>query len=124
MNALLDTHALLWWITDDRRLSRHARGVISAGEILVSVVSIWEIEIKRELGRIEADTKAIIDEVAHTEGFHILEVRPSHLVSLTDLPFLHRDPFDRMLVAQAQREHVPLLTRDKMLRKYPIEVRW
>lgn len=124
MNALLDTHALLWWVTDDRRLSRGARDVIKAGDVWVSVVSLWEIEIKRGLGRIEADVKAIVDEVAGTEGLHLLEIRPSHLITLADLPPLHRDPFDRMLIAQARRERVALVTRDRTLRRYPIQVRW
>lgn len=124
MNGLLDTHALLWWITDDRRLSRRARSIIAGGEILVSVVSAWEIEIKRGLGRVEADTHAILDEVSRTDGFHWLEVAPSHVASLADLPPLHRDPFIRMLVEQAQRERVPLVTRDKGLRRYPVDVAW
>lgn len=124
MNALLDTHALVWWITDDRRLGRRARAAIGEGDVLVSVVSLWEIEIKRGLGRIDADTKAILDEVSRTEGFHLLEVGPSHIASLVDLPPLHRDPFDRMLVAQALREDVALLSRDRGLRRYPIEVVW
>lgn len=124
MSVLLDTHALLWWVTDDRRLPRSARRLISSGDVLVSVVSLWEIEIKRGLGRIAADTNAILDEVAHTNGFDFLDVRPSHIASLAGLPQIHGDPFDRMLVAQAQREHVPLLSRDKGLRRYPIDLVW
>jgi PIN domain nuclease of toxin-antitoxin system len=124
LNALLDTHTLLWWLTDDRRLSRGARSAIAAGDLYVSVVSLWEIEIKRSLGRIEADTKSIVAEVASTDGFHLLDIRPSHIVTLTDLPPVHQDPFDRMLVAQALREHVVIVTRDHAIRRYPVEVRW
>jgi PIN domain nuclease of toxin-antitoxin system len=124
VTALLDTHALLWWITDDKRLSQRARAAIAAGEILVSVVSGWEIEIKRGLGRIEADTHAILDEVSGTDGFYWLDVRPSHVAALADLPPFHRDPFDRMLVAQATFEHVALITRDKDVRRYPVETVW
>jgi PIN domain nuclease of toxin-antitoxin system len=124
VNALLDTHALLWWITDDRRLSRRERAMIAGGEILVSVVSVWEIEIKRGLGRIDADTHAILEEVAGTDGFEWLDMRPSHVAALTDLPALHGDPFDRMLVAQARQERVALITRDKEIRRYPIDVIW
>lgn len=124
MSLLLDTHALLWWITDDRRLPRSARRWIQSEDVLVSVVSLWEIEIKRGLGRIEADTKAILDEATQTEGFSILDVRASHITALADLPRLHGDPFDRMLVAQAQREHATFLSRDKGLRQYPIDVVW
>lgn len=124
MTALLDTHALLWWITDDRRLSRRARQTIVDEEILVSVVSAWEIEIKRGLGRIHADTHAILEDVTGTAGFSWLEVGPAHIASLADLTPLHRDPFDRMLVAQALREHVPLVSRDRELRRYEVETVW
>ena len=120
MNGLLDTHALLWWITDDTRLSRRARSAISSGEILVSVVSAWEIEIKRGLGRIDADTHAILEEISATEGFHWLDIRPSHVAALVDLPDLHRDPFDRMLVAQAAVEGLTLVTRDSGLLAYGV----
>jgi PIN domain nuclease of toxin-antitoxin system len=124
VTALLDTHALLWWVTDDRRLSRRARETIKRQDILVSVVSAWEIEIKRGLGRLDADTHAILDEVAGTDGFRWVEVGPAHIAALADLPPLHRDPFDRMLVAQAQLEHVALISRDRELRRYEIDVIW
>jgi PIN domain nuclease of toxin-antitoxin system len=124
VTALLDTHALLWWLTDDRRLSRKARQAIATDDILVSVVSAWEIEIKRGLGRLEANTHAILDEVTGTEGFAWLEVGPAHVAALVDLPPLHRDPFDRMLVAQAQLEHVALISRDRALRAYSIDTIW
>jgi PIN domain nuclease of toxin-antitoxin system len=124
VSALVDTHALLWWTTDDGRLSRRARAAISAGDVLVSVVSLWEVEIKRGLGRIEIDLKELLDEVSRTEGFRILEVGASHIGALADLPPLHRDPFDRMLIAQAGAEHVPLVSRDRALRAYPIELIW
>lgn len=124
MAVLIDTHVLLWWITDDRRLSKRARDALVTDEVLVSVVSAWEIEIKRGLGRIHADTHAILSEVSRTEGFRWLDVRPSHVAALVDLPPLHRDPFDRMLIAQADHERVAFVTRDKELRRYPIDVIW
>ena len=124
MTALLDTHALLWWVTDDRRLSRRARSAIEGQDILVSVVSAWEIEIKRGLGRLDADTHAILDEVSSTDGFAWLEIGPAHIAALADLPPLHRDPFDRMLVAQAQLEHVVLVSRDRDLRRYEVDTVW
>jgi len=90
----------------------------------VSAVSVWEIEIKRGLGRVNADTHAIMDEVSSTDGFSWLDVRPSHVAALVDLPPLHRDPFDRMLIAQARLEHVALVSRDKNVRRYPLEFVW
>ncbi|MFY9588068.1 MAG: type II toxin-antitoxin system VapC family toxin [Actinomycetota bacterium] len=124
MAVLIDTHVLLWWITDDRRLSKKARDALLSDEVLVSVVSAWEIEIKRGLGRIAADTHAILSEVSRTDGFRWLDIRPSHVAALIDLPPLHRDPFDRMLIAQADHERVAFVTRDKELRRYPIDVIW
>ena len=124
MNALLDTHALLWWLTNDKRLSRRARSTIEAGDVFISVVSVWEIEIKRGLGRIEADTPAILEEVSGTDCFNWLEIRPSHVAALVDLPTLHRDPFDRMLVAQATLERVAVISRDANVRRYPVETIW
>ncbi len=124
MTALLDTHALLWWMTNDRRLSRRARDAIAKSDVLVSVVSAWEIEIKRGLGRIEVDTHGVLDEVTGTTGFAWLEIGPAHVAALADLPPLHRDPFDRMLVAQAQLEHVALISRDRDVRRYEVETIW
>ena len=98
--------------------------MISSAEILASVVSAWEIEIKRGLGRIDADMRAILDEVSGTEGFSWLDVRPSHVAALTDLPDHHGDPFDRMLIAQAREERAALITRDKDVRRYEVEVVW
>lgn len=124
MTALLDTHALIWWLTDDRRLGRRARQAIDRDEILVSVVSAWEIELKRVRGRIAADTRAILEEVTGTLGFAWLDIGPAHVATLADLPLLHRDPYDRMLVAQATLAHVPLITDDRNLRRYEIETIW
>lgn len=124
MTALLDTHALLWWLTDDRRLSRRARQTVERDEILVSVISPWEIEIKKSLGRIVPDTRSVLEEVTGTSGFAWLDIGPAHVAALAGLPLLHRDPFDRMLVAQAKLEHVPLVTDDRNLRRYEIETIW
>lgn len=124
MKVLLDTHALLWWVSDDRRLSPKAREAIATGEVFVSVASLWEVEIKRALGRLDLTVDRLVAEVAQTESFELLNVRPSHVVSLADLPMLHRDPFDRMLIAQAKRERLVLLTRDEDIAEYPLEVLW
>jgi len=124
VRALLDTHALLWWVTDDPRLSTPARRIIAESEVFVSTVSLWEVEIKRGLGRIAVDTEALVREVAQTIGFAILDVRPTHVLTLAKLPPLHGDPFDRMLVSQAIRERLVLVSQDGTVEKYPVEVRW
>lgn len=124
MRALLDTHALLWWVTDDPRLSQLAREIIQTADIVVSTASLWEIEIKRALGRIEVDTPALLREVAQTLGFEVLDVRPTHVLTLAHLPLLHGDPFDRMLIAQAERERLVLVSKDEAVRRYQVDVRW
>lgn len=124
MRVLLDTHALVWWLTDDRKLSRTARDLIQNEEVSVSVVSLWEIEIKRALGRIEGSVQSIFQEVAGTEGFTLLDLRPAHVLGLAELPVHHRDPFDRMLVAQARQEQAVLISRDEAMRLYEVELRW
>lgn len=113
MRVLLDTHALLWFITDDARLGRAAKAAIEApdAEVLVSVASLWEIAIKHALGKLPlarsfADTfPAQLEENA----FGLLPIETAHLARLVDLPPHHRDPFDRLIVAQALVEGVPIL---------------
>ena len=124
MKVLLDTHALLWWVTDDPRLSDAARNAILNADVAVSVASLWEIEIKRGLGRIDVDTRELIREVGQTEGFRMLEIRPTHVLTLGELPLLHRDPFDRMLIAQAIRDRLTLVTRDEAIHRYEVDVAW
>lgn len=124
MKVLLDTHALLWWVTGDRRLSARMRRFIQEHEVYISTASLWEVEIKRALGRIEVDIEELTTELAQAEGFNMLDVRPTHVLSLSELPLLHKDPFDRMLVAQAKRERLVLVSRDKQLSDYSVEVRW
>ena len=124
MKVLLDTHALLWWLADDERLSQGARQTILDSDVVVSVVSLWEIEIKRARRRVEADTAEVLDRVMRVHGFGLIDVRPSHILALAELPLLHSDPFDRMLVAQARREGAGLVSRDSSLSSYDIEVYW
>ncbi|CAN5801303.1 type II toxin-antitoxin system VapC family toxin [soil metagenome] len=122
--VLLDTHAMLWWVTDDPRLSDTARTAITSSAVVVSVVSLWEAEIKRTLGRIEADTRQLFHEITQTDGFSVFDVRPTHVLTLGDLPLLHWDPFDRMLVAQALRGQLAIVTRDEAIGRYAVEIVW
>jgi PIN domain nuclease of toxin-antitoxin system len=128
MRALLDTHALLWWITDDPRLSETARRAIAGGdnEILVSAASGWEIAIKGKLGRLPlpALPGAFISEQLRLNRFTALPVEMSHALHVHTLPDHHRDPFDRMLVAQCQVENVPLVTADADIARYDVRVIW
>lgn len=120
--VLLDTHALLWWLVDDARLGARARALIAdaENEVYVSAVSAWEISIKKSLGKLEApdDLDGIVDQ----EGFDKLPITFFHGEKAGELPPLHRDPFDRMLIAQAQAEGLDILTGDDMLGKYGVKI--
>ncbi len=124
MKALLDTHTLLWWLADDPRMSKRADELIREADVMVSVVSLWEIEIKRGRSGFEVDTSEVIDRVVRVQGLGLLDVRPSHILSLANLPPHHGDPFDRMLVAQAKQERAALVSKDRHLSEYDVEVYW
>lgn len=124
MNLLLDTHVALWAVTGHKRLSVRARELISDPDnsIAVSVTSLWEIAIKHALGR-QSETAISLSARASAEafalaGYNILPVSPSHVLAVEDLPALHTDPFDRLLVAQALSEPMRLLTHDAQVVRY------
>lgn len=118
MKLLLDTHVVLWWDTG-ARISREASLAIrNADEVFVSAASSWEIEIKRALGKVHGARS--IAEAAADYGFTELPVLFRHTEALRALPERHRDPFDRLLVAQSQAEQLVLVTRDPELLAYPV----
>ncbi len=124
MRLLLDTHALLSLLFADGRLSRQAHDAVENTEtqLVVSVVSVWEIAIKRAMGKLEApgDLLARIDEV-DTE---MLTITARHANATGELPLHHCDPFDRLLIAQAKLEGCPILTRDRAFAAYGVPVVW
>ena len=115
---LLDTHAFLWWLADDPRLGANARAEIAlpANQVFVSAVTGWEIAIKRALGKLEAP--AGLEEAVEQEGFLHLPVSFRHGERAGALPRHHRDPFDRMLIAQCELEGLELVSADLALAKY------
>lgn len=121
---LVDTHALLWWLTDDPALSATAREAIAdpANEPLVSSASVWEIAIKRSLGKVTAPDD--LPEQIAGGGFTWLPVSARHAWQVRDLPPNHRDPFDRLLAAQALTEGVPIITTDAHFTDYGVPLRW
>lgn len=121
---LFDTHAVLWWLSDDARLSDPARELISdpATVALVSVASAWEIGIKRGLGKLRAPTDLL--EVIAEQGFEWLAIEPAHGWAVAELPAHHGDPFDRLLIAQAIAEEIPIVTADPRFGAYAVQVRW
>lgn len=128
MRALLDTHALLWWLAGDKKLSAAARAVIQdeSNEILVSAATAWEISTKVRLGKLPGAAAIVTDLADHTltQGFIHLDVSFAHGVRAGLLPGPHRDPFDRMLIAQAQAEDVALMSNETVFDAYGVRRIW
>jgi PIN domain nuclease of toxin-antitoxin system len=119
---LLDTQVALWALTGHRRLPRKARRLIDASDVVVSAASIWEIAIKAAIGKLDADPSEVRSALAPT-GFGELPVTGEHAARVSTLPAHHRDPFDRLLVAQSLVEGLVLLTADAQLARYGGSVR-
>lgn len=122
MRLLLDTHVLLWWLLESPKLSPEALAILADPEndVLVSAVTHAEISVKRSLGKLESPW--IPDALLSDNGFDALPFTADHGRRMLDLPFHHRDPFDRMLVAQAAVENLPLMTADVHIRAYDIRI--
>jgi len=128
MKALLDTHTFLWWIANDPQLSLRARQIMvdSATELFLSVASGWEIAIKSHLGklRLPPDLQGFVAEQVRVNGIQVLPIEMMHVLHVHTLPDHHRDPFDRLLVAQSQLEKMPILTGDAQIGRYAVTVIW
>src|SRR5262245_1650665 len=129
MRVLLDTHAFLWFVLNDRRLSANARSIMvdPGNDLLLSPASYWEIAIKVSLGRYQLhgnDFATFMNQQIATNRLGILPVSVAHAAAVSTLPYHHRDPFDRLLIAQAIVEGVPLLSDDSALDSYPITRVW
>lgn len=128
MKALLDTHTFLWWIANDPQLSTRARQIMEDAntELLLSAASGWEIAIKSRLGKLKlpADLQGFVAEQLGINGIQVLPIQMAHALHGLTLPDHHRDPFDRMLVAQGQLEELPILTGDPQIAQYAVTVIW
>jgi PIN domain nuclease of toxin-antitoxin system len=128
MRALLDTHAFIWWVTNDPQLSANARNVIAdSGNILfLSLVSAWEIIIKNKLGKLTLPepVEQYIPSRLSINRFESLPIQMSHVLQVASLPSIHRDPFDRILIAQSQVENLPIVTIDQLITQYLIQTIW
>lgn len=128
MRAMLDTHTFLWWIIDNPQLSSRVREIISNSDniIFLSAVSGWEIAIKAKLGKLllPENPESFISEQLAVNAINPLPLQMSHALHVYRLPDHHRDPFDRMLVAQAQLEKLPILTVDPQIAQYSVETIW
>jgi PIN domain nuclease of toxin-antitoxin system len=119
---LLDSHVLLWWLSDPERLSEEALDVLKSREsvVFVSAASVWELAIKRRLGRL--DFPSNLTEVIADASLHPMPVQLGHALATADLPLHHRDPFDRLLVAQARLGQLTLITHDLQLEAYDVQL--
>ena len=128
MKLLLDTHAFLWFISGSAALSSHARALIEdeANDKLVSIGSVWEIAIKTSIGKLPLAKPfgQLIPDQLQRGGFEVLGLTVGHTAQLAQLPHHHRDPFDRMLVAQCLAENLPLVSSDEALDAYGIKRLW
>lgn len=128
MKLLLDTHAFLWFVLDDPRLSPRAKGAIAdpANEILISPASYWEMAIKISTGKLALTQPYLtfVEGQLATNRITILPIEPKHTALLASLPYHHRDPFDRLLVAQSLAEHIPLISDDGALSAYGVHLVW
>ena len=128
MKILLDTHTYLWFIAGDAQLDVYARQLIEepGNERYLSVASVWEITIKSSLGRLTVPTPptALIREHVWANAIDLLALTPEHFDALHTLPYHHKDPFDRLLVAQAMQEGMLLVTKDPAFNAYDVQVVW
>jgi PIN domain nuclease of toxin-antitoxin system len=128
MRALLDTSAFLWFISGSDRLSENARNHITDfdNDLVLSIASLWEIAIKTSLGKLELSSPfdQFISSQLEKNAIGILPIELHHLSATTNLEFHHRDPFDRLIIAQSITEHMPVITSDVVFSKYPVEIIW
>ncbi|CAN5646768.1 type II toxin-antitoxin system VapC family toxin [soil metagenome] len=129
MRILLDTHAFLWWASErGARLSDRGRDLLGDGtnEVALSLASVWEIAIKVGVGRIDLPdaVERYIPERLRHDGFDLMSIELPHVFRAGELPRIHGDPFDRMIVAQAQIEGLPILTADPGISRYDVETIW
>ncbi|MBD2460667.1 type II toxin-antitoxin system VapC family toxin [Oscillatoria sp. FACHB-1407] len=128
MKLLLDTHAFVWWDSNPEQLSNTALNLLadSTNELLLSVASIWEIQVKRQLGKLslQSSLSEILTAQQTTNALSILPINVEHVLTLDQLPAIHKDPFDRILIAQAIYEDAVLVSTDSVFASYPVQTIW
>jgi PIN domain nuclease of toxin-antitoxin system len=121
VSLLLDTHIVLWWLNDDPTLAQELKDRLDHDpDVYVSAATVWEVAIKQALGKL--DGPADLPERIRDSGFQPLAIDHDHAIAAGRLPLIHRDPFDRILVAQAQHEELTLVTRDPYCQKYDVSI--
>jgi len=128
MKLLLDTHAFIWWASEPDRLPRKILELFEKIEnsLVLSVASVWEMQIKMQLGKLDLDMpiKELIESQQQANALQILPVELHHVFELTNLPPLHSDPFDRILIAQSNAEGLTIVSKDQKFSDYPVTIIW
>jgi PIN domain nuclease of toxin-antitoxin system len=128
MKLLFDTHAFIWWDAEPAKLSRRVLHLCEdrSNSLILSVASVWEMQVKGQLGKLTltAPLSELIEHQKNTNGFEILPITLPHIIQLSNLPLHHKDPFDRLLIAQAILEDALFLTNDPEVRLYPVKAIW
>jgi PIN domain nuclease of toxin-antitoxin system len=127
MKLLLDTHAFIWWDSDPAQLSARALAALRdpANEVWLSVASVWEMVIKAQLGKLTLRVSlADIVKQQQANGLRVLPITLAHALAVEGLPPIHKDPFDRVLIAQANVERAELVSADHVVRQYPVSILW
>ncbi len=126
MKALLDTHVFLWAASEPEKLSQRASDICENAEVVLSVASVWEIAIKVQIGRfvLPTEPRKWTQHQLEAAGIAVLPIHMRHALRAGELPFVHRDPFDRLLVAQAVEEELAIVSGDAVLSGYPVEIIW
>jgi PIN domain nuclease of toxin-antitoxin system len=128
MKLLLDTHVFIWWSGEPGKLSEKALDACenSSNRLILSIVSIWEMQIKMQLGKLKLkhSLKDLVENQQDVNGLQILPVSPNHIFMLDNLPMHHSDPFDRLLISQAIEEKLLLVSKDKKISDYAVKFLW
>jgi len=127
MNLLLDTHAILWFLNGDKKISEKVKKILAspANDTFISIVSLWEIAVKLSLGKLSLKTTLnYLFRIIEKQGFHFLPITPEHIICAATLPMNHRDPFDRIIISQALTEEMTIITRDESFAGYGVKITW
>jgi PIN domain nuclease of toxin-antitoxin system len=126
MKVLIDTHVLLWGLQDEAKLSRRVQALLPAADVWISVASLWEIIAKVQVGKLALPTPVseYLAAKLTANGVSVLPISFDHVMRLESLPLHHRDPFDRILIAQSLSESLPLVSADPQFERYSVELIW
>ncbi|MDA3892808.1 MAG: type II toxin-antitoxin system VapC family toxin [Salinivirgaceae bacterium] len=125
MNLLLDTHVVLWFITDNPKLPQNLKRIIEdeSNTCFISMASLWEVGIKYSIGRLELQIKLEeLFKIIEESGIQVLPISTEHILVNTTLAFIHQDPFDRLIIAQSISENLTLVSKDQYFSKYPVDL--